>query len=274
MAISIPEHLHTGNAENYKMSIRLCSDGLSFSGYNPSESGSFFYGEATYDRSKSYIAWLKDLFFENDFFNYPFAAIHVLYLSSRYTLVPNVVLKDKEEEAFLSFTLSGSTQKGIRNAVRGEEMTVVFDMPEDIYEFCARSLLNPTFVHHLVPFLSVWKKRSAQSIPKHMYVYIHGADLDIICYDQGRLLFANSFPFQDTTDIIYFILYAWRQNGMDQKKDLLLLDAPKLLRSELQQILSSFIFKMESIGIPTEFYLLGSGTDRAPLDLLYLSICE
>jgi hypothetical protein len=137
MAISIPEHLHTGNAENYKMSIRLCSDGLSFSGYNPSESGSFFYGEATYDRSKSYIAWLKDLFFENDFFNYPFAAIQVLYLSSRYTLVPNVVLKDKEEEAFLSFTLSGSTQKGIRNAVRGEEMTVVFDMPEDIYEFCA-----------------------------------------------------------------------------------------------------------------------------------------
>ena len=154
MAISIPEHLHTGNAENYKMSIRLCSDGLSFSGYNPSESGSFFYGEATYDRSKSYIAWLKDLFFENDFFNYPFAAIQVLYLSSRYTLVPNVVLKDKEDEAFLSFTLSGSTQKGIRNAVRGEEMTVVFDMPEDIYEFCARSLLNPTFVHHLVPFLT------------------------------------------------------------------------------------------------------------------------
>ena len=109
MAISIPEHLHTGNAENYKMSIRLCSDGLSFSGYNPSESGSFFYGEATYDRSKSYIAWLKDLFFENDFFNYPFAAIHVLYLSSRYTLIPNVVLKDKEEVAFLSFTWAGST---------------------------------------------------------------------------------------------------------------------------------------------------------------------
>ena len=61
---------------------------------------------------------------------------------------------------------------------------------------------------------------------------------------------------------------------MDQKKDLLLVDAPKLLRSELQQILSSFILRMESIGIPTEFYLLGSGTDRVPLDLLYLSICE
>lgn len=274
MAISIPEHLHTGNAENYKMSIRLCSDGLSFSGYNPSESSSFFYGEAVYDRSKSYIAWLKDLFFENDFFNYSYAAIHVLYVSPRYTLMPNVVLKDKEEEAFLSFNLSGIPQKGVRNTVGGEELTVVFDIPEEIYEFCARSLLNPTFVHHLVPLLTVWQKRSAQSIPRHMYVYIHGADLDIVCYDQGRLLFANSFTFQDTTDIIYFILYAWRQNGLDQKKDLLLLDAPQLLKSELHQMLSSFIMRLEPIGIPTEFYLLGAGTDRSPLDLLYLSICE
>ncbi|MBP9481684.1 MAG: DUF3822 family protein, partial [Parabacteroides sp.] len=42
MGISIPEILNTGNSEKYKLSIRLWSGGLSFSGYNPSESGSFF----------------------------------------------------------------------------------------------------------------------------------------------------------------------------------------------------------------------------------------
>lgn len=274
MGISIPETLNTGNSEKYKLSIRLWSGGLSFSGYNPSESGSYFYGEAEYDRSKIFLSWLKDFFFENEFLGYSYSEVWVLYVSSQYTLVPEAVFRDKHEAAFLSFNLSGVISKGLSNTLRGNRLSIVFDVSEDVYEFFARSLLNPMFVHHLSPLLTMWQKRSGLSIPKQMYVYLHRSMMDVVCYDQGTLLFTNTFSFQDSTDIIYFILYAWRQNGLDQKTDELLIYGLAELKNEVMRLLSPFINKLESIGIPSEIYLMGPVIEQVPLDLLYLSICE
>ena len=51
MTISIPDTLTTDNSEKYIVSIRLRSGGLSFSGYDPSAGGSFFYRETEFDRA-------------------------------------------------------------------------------------------------------------------------------------------------------------------------------------------------------------------------------
>ena len=63
MTISIPDTLTTDNSEKYIVSIRLRSGGLSFSGYDPSAGGSFFYRETEFDRAVSFISSLKEFFF-------------------------------------------------------------------------------------------------------------------------------------------------------------------------------------------------------------------
>ena len=56
MTISIPDTLTTDNSEKYIVSIRLRSGGLSFSGYDPSAGGSFFYRETnSIGRSLSFL---------------------------------------------------------------------------------------------------------------------------------------------------------------------------------------------------------------------------
>ena len=50
-----------------EMSIRLRSGGLSFSGYDPSAGGSFFYRETEFDRAVSFISSLKEFFFAHEF---------------------------------------------------------------------------------------------------------------------------------------------------------------------------------------------------------------
>ena len=54
MTISIPDTLTTDNSEKYIVSIRLRSGGLSFSGYDPSAGGSFFYRNSI-GRSLSFL---------------------------------------------------------------------------------------------------------------------------------------------------------------------------------------------------------------------------
>ena len=60
MAINLSDKLTADHSENYIMSIRLRSGGLSFSAYSPSVSESFFYRDVEFDRTRPYISSLKD----------------------------------------------------------------------------------------------------------------------------------------------------------------------------------------------------------------------
>ena len=91
---------------------------------------------------------------------------------------------------------------------------------------------------------------------------------------QGNLLFVNSFNFESPDDVLYYILYVWKQAGMDQQKDQLRLFGEMSLRVALTETLRNYLQYVDLQEIPSEAYLLGSEILQAPLDLIALSICE
>ena len=98
--------------------------------------------------------------------------------------------------------------------------------------------------------------------------------MDIACYAQGNLLFVNSFNFESPDDVLYYILYVWKQAGMDQQKDQLRLFGEMSLRVALTETLRNYLQYVDLQEIPSEAYLLGSEILQAPLDLIALSVCE
>lgn len=219
MAINLSDKLTADHSENYIMSIRLRSGGLSFSAYSPSVSESFFYRDVEFDRTRPYVSSLKECFFENDFLTWFYKQVNVVCVTSQYTLVPAAVFQEKQKAGLLAFTFSFPEGRCLSNELKDEQAELVFGVDEDVYEFCSRSLVNPRFVHHVGPLLSLWKKQSRARLPRQLYVVLHRRRMDVACYAQGNLLFVNSFEYEHTDDILYYILYVWKQVGMDQQKD-------------------------------------------------------
>ncbi|SEF89962.1 DUF3822 family protein [Parabacteroides chinchillae] len=273
MTISIPDTL-TGNSEKYIVSIRLWSGGLSFSGYIPSEVGSFFYREAEFSRTVSYMSSLKEFFFEHDFLNWMYKRIYVVCVSAQYTLVPGDIFDEKRKNDFLSFNFSTPEKKCLNNALKADRMEVVFGLDEEAYEFCSRSLLNPCFVHYMTPLISLWSKQSRTSLSKRMYVVLHDGMIDIACFTQGNLLFVNSFEVTVPDDMLYYILNVWREVGMNQVKDILYLAGNSMLRNTIMSTLHTYLQQVHLMEIPSEAYLLGVEIGQVPMDLISLSICE
>lgn len=104
MTISIPDTLTAYNSGKYVLSIRLRSDGLSFSGYSPSENESFFYRNVEFDRMKPYITSLKEFFFEHEFLTYTYKRTNLVCVTSQYTMMPEELFTDKQKDGLLSFT--------------------------------------------------------------------------------------------------------------------------------------------------------------------------
>ena len=274
MAINLSDKLTADHSENYIMSIRLRSGGLSFSAYSPSVSESFFYRDVEFDRTKPYVSSLKECFFENDFLTWFYKQVNVVCVTSQYTLVPAAVFQEKQKAELLAFTFSSPEGRCLSNELKDEPAELVFGVDEDVYEFCSRSLVNPRFVHHVGPLLSLWKKQSRARLPRQLYVVLHRRRMDVACYAQGNLLFVNSFEYEHTDDILYYILYVWKQAGLDQEKDQLLLAGKSSSRMRVLERLRTYLRHVKPVEIPSEAYLLGTDVTKAPMDLISLLICE
>jgi hypothetical protein len=256
------------------MSIRLWSDGFLFSAYNPSEGQSFFFREVNFDRTIPYITSLKELFFTNECLTWTYKRSYVLYVSTQYTLAPREWIREKQRSQFLSFNLASPDKRCLSNRVEDGEAEVVFGLNEDLYEFCARSLTNPVFMHHIASQLIMLKNQSRNETSPQMYVVLHRKMVDISCFSGSKLLFVNSFDFDRLSDLFYYILYAWKQLGLDQLNDRLALAGEPGLCNRVDQFLQTYVRHTGRIEIPAKAYLLGGDILQAPMDLILLSVCE
>lgn len=271
MTISLPDTLTIDNSGKYIMSIRLQPGGLSFSGYIPSGKGSFFYREATFDRNVSYLSSLQEFFFAHDFLTWMYRKVQVMTVSRQYTLVPREIFQEKKKELFLESAFIQPADRCLHQSLN-DGAEVVFGIDNEVYEFCSRSFIHPEFTHHIVPTLDFWAIQARNSLYSQMYVVLHDKMIDILCFERGGLSFVNSFAAEREEDILYYILYVWKQTGMDQQKDELHLFGESVLRNQIIRSLSLYIKEVRPVEIPTEAYLAGAEIARAPMDLIILSI--
>ena len=100
--ITVPE---TGNnkidyskSEQYTLSIRLSTDGFSFSIYNPIYESSLSFFEKEINPSLSLTANLKQVFRETELLTLPYKRINILMASNRFTPVPSEFFDDEQTE--------------------------------------------------------------------------------------------------------------------------------------------------------------------------------
>ena len=274
MSISVPDTLTNDSAGKYIMSIRLRSDGLSFSCHDPSVGGSFFYQEVGFDRTIPFSAALKDFFFENEFLTWNYKRTHVLCVTPTYTVVPKPYFLDDQKKELLGFCFTKPDGFCLNDTLQDGDAEIVFSMEEEVYGFCSRSLLHPHFSHPMKYVLALWRKQSLASDKRQLYAVVEQKRLDLACYKQGQLLFVNSFRIDNAEDVVYYILYVWKQLGLDQRADQLYLQSESSLRVSVAEILQTYLRKVSPMEIPAEAYLCGADVAKAPLDLISLLVCE
>lgn len=272
MTIRIPDTLTTDNSGKYIVSIRLKPDGLSFSGYIPSVPESFFVSEVAFERGEALLAALQEIFYAHEFLTWSYKEVRVVVCSARFTLIPDALYDEKKKEDVLSFLFTQEETRCVTNVLKEEQARLVFGMDNEVYEFCTRSFIHPQFIHPVTPLLVWWKEHSRTSLPRKMYVSFYEKLVGIICYDQGNLLFVNSFPVEHPEDALYYILYVWKQVGLDQEKDLLCHAGMKM--PQIIDTLQRYLRHIYPVKIPSGFYLSGKEIQQTPIDLIALTVCE
>ncbi|MDR3140234.1 MAG: DUF3822 family protein [Tannerellaceae bacterium] len=273
MTISIPDTFIVDNSGKYIMSIRLWPGGLSFSAHNPNEPKSYIFRNIDFDRNIPYSTSLKEVFFANECLVWPYKRTCVLSVTPHYTLIPGELFSEKQKNEWLAFNFTSHEKHTLSDSIGKEDVKIVYDIDEEVYEFCSRSLTNPVFVNYLTPQLIVFQKQSQAEKSGHMFVVIHENRVDISCFSEGSLHFVNTFTFDRPDDILYYTLYIWRKMEMNQLQDQFSLAGDSSLCGKLTQSLQVYLQHVSPIEIPSEAYLMGGEILQAPMDLILLPVC-
>ena len=251
MSLRVPDSLTASHSENYRTSVRLWPGGLSFSGGIPSDEGSFFYAETEVDAAQPYLQALRDLFRQHPFLTYPYASVRVVTSEPNYTWVPEVIYEDEAKERLYRFSFAGAVEEVLAQPLKAMESVLLFGLRHDLHEFVLQTIHNARWEHGLASLLQRWHSRSLRALHAEVYAIVHDRTMDVACFDRGALRFLNRFEVETHDDIMYYLLYAWKQLSLDQRGDTLTLSAVASTAFDLKEKLQTYLRNIRVEAIET-----------------------
>ncbi len=116
-------------------------------------------------------------------------------------------------------------------------------------------------IRFLPLMMPVWRHMNQRSFTgsyRKLYGYFHDKKVEVFAFDKTRFRFCNAFDAAHSHDAVYFLLYVWRELGMDAHRDELHLAGELPDREELLATLRSYVQKAYVINPMAEF-------NRAPI---------
>ena len=227
-------------SKQYTLSIRLSTDGFSFSIYNPIHDDSLSIIEKEIDTSLSLTANLKAVFHESDFLNHPYKRVNIMMASKRFTIAPLDLFEEGQAELlFYHNHQKRENETVLYNILRKNNVAVIFGIDKSAQTFLNEQYPEARFYSQSTPFIDYFSVKSRLGNSKKMYASVRKDGIDIYCFERGHLLLANSFECTHTEDRIYYLLYAWKQLEFNQERDELhltgILPEKDVLMSELKK---------------------------------------
>lgn len=265
------------------LSIRLSTDGLSFCVYAPAEAQPYIYKEYKVSPIISMAANLKEALQTEELLKQEYQRVNVLISTPEFTTVPALAFQREDVNDVFRFVFPKSGQQHVSyNVLRRAGIAIIFGLDKHIHQLLLDDFPRARFYASASTLIEFFSERSLIGANKKMYVYLHDEEMALYCFDQGRMLFVNTYAVRGVNDCQYYILNVWKQMGMEQIDDALCIVDDGDLSNQLADKIRYFIKNVSLIDRTEDVFRTHLGTDLQgvtksanliPYDLQTLLVC-
>ncbi|MGL4520729.1 MAG: DUF3822 family protein [Phocaeicola sp.] len=262
-------------SEHYTLSIRLSADGFSFSIYSL-EDRKIMFRPYTVNEAYSMTANIREWLTQSDELKLPFKKVNIVVDSNRFTTIPFELFNDEMSEALFYHNHTPINNEIVLCNVLGKSnLALLFGM--DKY---AHQLLNEQFPmarfyaskSTVTELLCQHTNRPPKS--KALYAYLRQNQLELYAYSGHEPLLLNSYPCQQGSDQIYYILTAWNKLGLCQEREKLYLIGNERIKEEIVSQVKEYIKEVEMPHFTPLPSSDSEATNEIPLELIALLCYE
>ncbi len=261
---------------NKSLSIRVCSNGLSFCTYAPGQEEPFSYRVYDVNHTISLAANLKEALLSEDMLKEDYQRVNVLVTTPHFTTVPVAAFSKEDIEPIYQFTFPKDKPQHVSyNVLRRSGIAIIFGLERNIYQLLLDDFPRARFYASASTLIEFFSEKSMFGPGKKMFVYLHEKEITIYAFDQGRMLYVNDFFAQHVNDIQYYTLNVWNELGFSQMDDVLNVvgDSDEKC-AKLAEKAKYFLQNVNVIDRSEDFRdKLTAGHGTIPYDLQTLLIC-
>jgi hypothetical protein len=260
---------------NKSLSIRVCTDGLSFCVYSPTEEEPYKYVVYKVKPTISLAANLKTALNSEPILQSDYQRVNVLVTTPKFTTVPVVAFKSEDIVDVFNFNFPKEKPQHVSyNVLRRAGIAIIFGLEKNVYQLIRDDFPRARFYASSSTLIEYFAERSMFGNNKKMFVYLHESEMTLYCFDQGCLVFVNSYPVRTVDDCQYYILNVWQQLGFDQIDDMLFIVSDNDMREQLSTKISYFLSNVDVVDRREDFrHTITKGNSEIPYDLQTLLVC-
>ena len=264
----LPENIDLAHSEKYSLSIRLVPDGFSFCIYSPTDANVFFYKETAFGNRLSYVESIKKMVFDLGFLSQVFLKTEVVLASTRFTLVPGALFDTKRTGELFRFNfLFKEGETVLHNLPRNDNPVLIFGMDGETHAFLLRSLWNPVFTHQVSRLIPAFLGCGNGKMTKRCHVDFQDAMIVVVCTDGDKLLSANVFNCNESSDALFYVASVWEKQGLDQLVDYLYLSGKVENQKSSVEVLKKLIKNVQVMDFPLKPSVSEEDLKVVPTDL-------
>ena len=261
---------------NKSLSIRVCSNGLSFCTYSPGQQQPFEYRQVDINHTISLAANLKEALRNEEMLQQDYLRVNVMVSVPHFTTMPVAAFQKDYVQSVYGMTFPKEKAAHVSyNVLRRSGIAIIFGMDRNIYQLLVDDFPRARFYASASTLIEFLSQRSLLDRGRSMYVYLHEKEMTLDAFDHGRMLFVNTFDVSAVNDMQYFILNVWKELEFDQIDDALCIvsdsdDGAAALSEKIRY----FLQNVTVINRKDDFRnKLTMGNGLIPYDLQTLLVC-
>ena len=205
--------------QKLRLIIRISRYSLSFATVNSENDGQITFEPYMLHSGISMAANLREAFRSKDILSQPYVRVLVM-VDSSVLMVPVEMFHEEEQRTLYLHTFQGHEQDEIVHTVLPDlNCVAVFCVNRDLKLVLDDHFEQPTFIAAIAPVWRYLHQRSYMGVRDKVYAYFHDRHMEVFSYGQNRFKFCNTFEARDAHDALYFLLYTWKQTGLQADRD-------------------------------------------------------
>ena len=249
----VDETFDRSQSASYHLSIQTERDRMSFCVINTVINK--YIVLRNYSLIKGALSGAYRSIFENDeLLRLNFKSARHLWVSPRYTFVPEQLFAPSEAEEYLTFNhgaLSG--EQTLYHYSRAANACHVFSCPEDLMILLRTHHPQIHFLHHSKPFIESVIDGTQQTGKTEVAIYFYSCWLDIVVVKNKKMLFYNTFQIKAPADSVYYLVGVSNMFGIELSSTRLICAGSLKQMPPEVEILKNYVGHMVECELPNAF---------------------
>ena len=230
---------------NIRLSIHISLNGLSFSIVDLISDEIIFYKKHVFIKKttpKNLLKELKKYFKETPELNDTFSSVKIIHYNNLSTVVPEVVFDKNNALSYLKFNSQILQNDYVAyDQIFNNECVNVYIPYVNINNFIFKKFDSFIYNHYSSIILEEVKSNEKNSINPSLYLNMGLNHIEVIYFQNNKLIFYNTFDYSTKEDVIYYLLFTIDQLKLNPEKTPLVISGSISVDDEYYEIIYKYV---------------------------------